>query len=53
MVIHNAALRMNRFEVGDWDDMVDSERVRKDLVDLLQMALQNNSLQPKMALRRS
>ena len=53
MVIRNAALRMNGREVGDWDDKVNPEWVRKELVDLLKAAVQNNTLQPKTPLRRS
>lgn len=52
-MIRNFLLRITGLKVGDWDDMVDSERVRKDLVDLFQMALQSNSLQPKMVWRGS
>jgi hypothetical protein len=53
MVIRNAALRMNGREVGNWDDKVDPGRVLRQLIGLLQSGLENNALQPKVAVRRS
>jgi hypothetical protein len=35
---------MNGQEVGDWDDKVDPERVCKEVADLLEADLQNNTV---------
>ena len=47
MVIRNAKLRMNGQEVGDRNDKVDPERLRWELVRLLEAGLMNGLFQAR------
>lgn len=53
MAIRNAMLRMSGRDVGGWDDEVNPERLRKEVVELLKAFLQNGLSRPRMPLRKS
>jgi hypothetical protein len=47
MAVRNAALRMNGLSVGGWDDVVDPERSRTEIVEAFQASISDNAMQRK------
>lgn len=49
MVIRNVALRMSGPDVDGWDDEVNPELVREELVGVIETAVQTSTMQSKAA----
>jgi hypothetical protein len=52
MVIRNSKLRMNGQDVGGWNDIVNPECARKDVLDLLSMGLKKDLLHAHRSSRK-
>ena len=44
MVVRNAQLRMNGLLVGGWEDELDPNRLRIDMVEAFETCISNNAL---------
>ena len=44
MVIRNVKLRMTGFSVGSWDDRLDAERLRLEIVEAFKVYISDNAV---------
>lgn len=51
MIVRNARRRMNGLDVGHWDDILDPERLRMEVVELFNSSMSNYSV--RKPLKRS
>jgi len=47
MVVRNAGLRMNGLPVGGWDDKLDAERLRMEIVEAFEACILDNALRKR------
>lgn len=48
MVVRNARRRMNGVDVGHWDDTLDPERLRMEVVELFNSSISNYTVRKRL-----